>query len=115
MTDVYSFGSLFFPLARPSIVTALLSTLISTRTPFIFSHATDVMPPPNGIFDSVESYEDGLVIKTAPQLSVLNHPATNLFVSHCGANSTCEAIVAGVPILGLPFMADQGEFCHLRE
>lgn len=50
----------------------------------------------------------GLVIHGwAPQLLILNHPSTGIFVSHCGWNSTVEAIVRGVPILAWPIRGDQ--------
>jgi hypothetical protein len=50
----------------------------------------------------------GFVVKSwAPQLDVLRHPATGAFVTHCGWNSTLEAIVAGVPMLCWPLGAEQ--------
>ncbi|KAL6616016.1 hypothetical protein ACP70R_038286 [Stipagrostis hirtigluma subsp. patula] len=50
----------------------------------------------------------GLVVKSwAPQVEVLNHPATGAFVTHCGWNSTLEAITAGVPMLCWPLYAEQ--------
>ncbi|MCD9645377.1 hypothetical protein HAX54_034233 [Datura stramonium] len=50
----------------------------------------------------------GLVIKGwAPQIEILGHQAVGGFLSHCGWNSTLEAIVAGVLILGWPMEADQ--------
>ncbi|CAO2178368.1 unnamed protein product [Urochloa humidicola] len=50
----------------------------------------------------------GFVVKSwAPQVDVLEHPATGAFVTHCGWNSTLEAIVAGVPTLCWPLGAEQ--------
>jgi len=50
----------------------------------------------------------GLVIKSwVPQVDVLNNPAIGAFVTHCGWNSTLEAIAAGVPMLCWPLGAEQ--------
>jgi len=42
-----------------------------------------------------------------PQWEVLCHAKTSVFVSHCGANSTMEALLAGVPMVCSPKKADQ--------
>jgi hypothetical protein len=48
-----------------------------------------------------------LVVPWAPQQAVLCHPSVRLFVTHGGLNSTYEGLAAGVPLLVLPFSADQ--------
>ncbi|MCL2806872.1 MAG: hypothetical protein FWD27_01700 [Coriobacteriia bacterium] len=40
-----------------------------------------------------------------PQLEVLQH--VDVFVTHCGANSTNEALYFGVPMVGMPYLFDQ--------
>ncbi|GJN28751.1 hypothetical protein PR202_gb16913 [Eleusine coracana subsp. coracana] len=50
----------------------------------------------------------GIVVESwAPQMDVLRHPSTGAFVTHCGWNSTLEAITAGVPVLCWPLYAEQ--------
>lgn len=39
--------------------------------------------------------------------AILAHPNVRVFVSHCGINSVHEALAAGTPVVGLPFLADQ--------
>lgn len=61
---------------------------------------------PHGLKEKVG--DRGLIIEGwAPQLSILSHPSTGGFLSHCGWNSTVEAIGLGVPILAWPIRGDQ--------
>uniref|UniRef100_A0A1D1XQB8 Glycosyltransferase n=1 Tax=Anthurium amnicola TaxID=1678845 RepID=A0A1D1XQB8_9ARAE len=50
----------------------------------------------------------GMVVRGwAPQLDVLGHPSTGLFMSHCGWNSCMESLSAGVPMAAWPMHSDQ--------
>ena len=50
----------------------------------------------------------GLIIKGwAPQVLILDHEAVGGFVTHCGWNSTLEAVTAGVPMVTWPMAAEQ--------
>ncbi|XP_046543988.1 UDP-glucuronosyltransferase 2A1-like [Haliotis rubra] len=42
-----------------------------------------------------------------PQLDLLAHPNTKLFITHCGANGQNEAFLQGVPMIGFPIFGDQ--------
>ncbi|MED6125320.1 hypothetical protein PIB30_067429 [Stylosanthes scabra] len=62
-----------------------------------------------------ETKERGLVVTWCPQGKVLMHPAVACFVSHCGWNSTLEAMTAGVPVVALPNWSDQPTNAKLVE
>ncbi|KAH7550525.1 hypothetical protein ACOSP7_024103 [Xanthoceras sorbifolium] len=51
--------------------------------------------------------ETGLVLPWCDQLRVLCHSSVGGFWSHCGWNSTLEAVFGGVPILTFPLFLDQ--------
>ncbi|KAL6595478.1 hypothetical protein ACP70R_047818 [Stipagrostis hirtigluma subsp. patula] len=57
----------------------------------------------------------GLVVDWCNQLEVLSHSAVGCFVTHCGWNSTLEAIALGVPIVAVPNMVDQPTNAYLVE
>lgn len=91
----------------------LASALEESSHPFIW-----VIPKDAGRKGSPDGYfpagldqkvgERGLIIHGwAPQLLILSHESTGGFVSHCGWNSTMEAIGRGVPILAWPLRGDQ--------
>lgn len=45
--------------------------------------------------------------KWLPQLAILTHPKTILFMTHGGLMGTMEALQSSVPMLGIPLFADQ--------
>ncbi|CAL0305193.1 unnamed protein product [Lupinus luteus] len=50
----------------------------------------------------------GMIIKGwAPQVLILNHHSIGAFLTHCGWNSTIEAISAGVPMITWPVHSEQ--------
>nr|GMD20221.1 UDP-glycosyltransferase 74F2-like [Ipomoea batatas] len=51
--------------------------------------------------------EKGLVVTWCPQLDVLSHDAIGCFVTHCGWNSTLEALSLGVAMVAIPVWTDQ--------
>ena len=54
-----------------------------------------------------ETAKRGLVVGWCPQLDVLAHKAIGCFMTHCGWNSTLEALSLGVPMVAMPQWTDQ--------
>lgn len=100
-----SFGSWVSPIGEGK-VNALASTLEALGMPFIW-----VLGPawrrglPEGFNERVAAY--GRVVEWAPQLEVLRHPAVKCYLTHCGWNSTMEAIQCKKPLLCYPIAGDQ--------
>lgn len=57
--------------------------------------------------DRHEKSQKGLVVNWCPQLEVLSNQAIGCFFTHCGWNSTVEALSVGVPMVGMPQWTDQ--------
>ncbi|KAI7746825.1 hypothetical protein M8C21_026258, partial [Ambrosia artemisiifolia] len=62
---------------------------------------------PNEFVNQNNLTEKGLVVAWCRQLDVLAHESIGCFVTHCGFNSTLEAISLGVPVVGMPQWTDQ--------
>jgi len=60
---------------------------------------------PSGFAEEVR--ETGLLVGWSPQLEVLANEAIGCFFTHCGWNSTVEAVSLGVPMIGMPQWTDQ--------
>ncbi|XXG46650.1 hypothetical protein AAC387_Pa02g1441 [Persea americana] len=71
------------------------------------SHPTDgsTQPYPDAFLERVA--DRGLVVSWTPLQNVLAHPSVACFITHCGWNSTMEALANGVPMLCWPYFADQ--------
>ncbi|CAI9777089.1 unnamed protein product [Fraxinus pennsylvanica] len=65
-------------------------------------------------FTSMAS-EKGLVVNWCPQTEVLTHRAVACFMTHCGWNSTLEALSSGVPLIAMPQCVDQTTNAKLIE
>ncbi|CAL5009747.1 unnamed protein product [Urochloa decumbens] len=90
-------------------VAELAAGLEASRRPFIWV-VRERTTTTTGLDAEFEArVEDrGLVIHGwAPQMAILSHRAVGGFVTHCGWNSTLEAISHGVPLVTWPQFGDQ--------
>ncbi|KAL9332013.1 hypothetical protein ACSQ67_001623 [Phaseolus vulgaris] len=99
-------------LTAPQLIELGLALEASQR-PFIwviregrYSEALEKWIEENG-FEERTSSRSLLIRGWAPQLLILSHPAIGGFITHCGWNSTLEAICAGVPMITWPMFGDQ--------
>ncbi|OQV25493.1 putative UDP-glycosyltransferase 73D1 [Hypsibius exemplaris] len=107
-----SFGSLSVPLPKQIYQVGL--ALLSLGKPFILSlpaeHRTHLSQELHAeVSASLLTGRKFLITSWAPQKLILGHSALGVFVSHCGWNSTTEAMYEGVPIVGWPLFGDQSD------
>ncbi|KAL6641147.1 hypothetical protein ACP70R_019328 [Stipagrostis hirtigluma subsp. patula] len=63
---------------------------------------------PEGFEERARAGNRGLLVRGwAPQVAILGHASTGVFLSHCGWNSVLESLAHGVPIIGWPLGGEQ--------
>ncbi|BAF12878.1 indole-3-acetate beta-glucosyltransferase [Oryza sativa Japonica Group] len=101
-----SFGS--FASLGAAQTEELARGLLAAGRPFLWVvRATEEAQLPRHLLDAATASGDALVVRWSPQLDVLAHRATGCFVTHCGWNSTLEALGFGVPMVAMPLWTDQ--------
>ncbi|XP_024526026.1 UDP-glycosyltransferase 85A1 [Selaginella moellendorffii] len=110
-----SFGSM--ATLKANQIEKLALGLESSGQPFLWVMRPNLVSEseaPNFCEDFVvRTKSQGLVISWAPQLQVLKHPSVGGFLTHCGWNSTLEAVCSGVPLLCWPCFAEQHLNCKI--
>ncbi|RRT38485.1 hypothetical protein B296_00045083 [Ensete ventricosum] len=103
-----SFGSIASHSASHLIEIGL--GLEASKRPFVWVIREKEMRPEVARFLS-EGFEErtkGLILRGwAPQVLILSHPSVGGFMTHCGWNSTLEAVSVGVPMLTWAHFFDQ--------
>jgi hypothetical protein len=85
--------------------------------PFLLVLRKDGRQEPDVIrcLDDVVQEGQGLVVEWCDQLEVLSHTSVGCFVTHCGWNSTLEAMALGAPIVAAPSTFEQPTNAYLVE
>ncbi|XP_021280755.1 limonoid UDP-glucosyltransferase-like [Herrania umbratica] len=105
-----SFGSIVF--LKQEQVDEIAHALLNTGLSFLWV----MKPPPKNLGLPTHTLPEGFlekvgdkgkIVQWSPQEKVLTHPSVSCFVSHCGWNSTMEALSSGVPIIAFPQWGDQ--------
>ncbi|XP_022148708.1 putative UDP-glucose glucosyltransferase [Momordica charantia] len=103
-----SFGSVVY--LKQQQVDEIAHGLNNSGLPFLWV----LKPPPKPFHRHVvpdqileELGERGKVVEWSPQERVLRHPSLGCFVTHCGWNSSVEAMSSGVPVVAFPQWGDQ--------
>ncbi|CAL5087321.1 unnamed protein product [Urochloa decumbens] len=100
-----SFGSMAS--LGPDQMSEIADGLYNSGKPFLWVvRATETAKLPEGFADKAKATR-GLIVSWCPQLEVLSHPSVGCFMTHCGWNSTVEALSAGVPMVAMPDWSDQ--------
>ncbi|KAL3728723.1 hypothetical protein ACJRO7_033327 [Eucalyptus globulus] len=89
--------------------------LANSKRPFMWVIRPDVVEGDSAILpeEFLEEVKDrGFLMTWCLQDRVLSHGSIGAFLTHCGWNSTLEAICGGVPLICWPFFAEQQTNCR---
>ncbi|KAH0647153.1 hypothetical protein KY290_033158 [Solanum tuberosum] len=104
-----SFGSL--AIVKAEQMEELAWGLMNSNKNFLWVvRSTEESKLPKNFLEELEltsGNNKGLVVSWCPQLQVLEHESIGCFLTHCGWNSTLEAISLGVPMVIMPQWSDQ--------
>ncbi|KAF6135160.1 hypothetical protein GIB67_035231 [Kingdonia uniflora] len=107
-----SFGSWVGPIGEEKVREIALG-LEAAKMPFIWVLAdTWRKGLPEGYLEKVTSSGNGKVVSWAPQKEILQHDSIGCYLTHCGWNSTTEAIECGKRLLCYPVAGDQFVNCN---
>ncbi|KAK4754488.1 hypothetical protein SAY87_002592 [Trapa incisa] len=82
--------------------------LKSSNIPFLWVvRESEKKKLPAKFLDEIAQSDIGLVVGWCSQLEVLVHKAVGCFMTHCGWNSTLEALCLGVPLIAIAQWTDQ--------
>ncbi|PON74706.1 UDP-glucuronosyl/UDP-glucosyltransferase [Parasponia andersonii] len=105
-----SFGTVVY--LKQEQVDEIAHALLNSGVSFLWV----MKPPPKELEVKLHVLPDGFLEKTgergkvvdwSSQEKVLAHPSVTCFLTHCGWNSTVEALTSGVPVVTLPQWGDQ--------
>jgi hypothetical protein len=93
---------------RDGVIDGVIWSLVSTRSdqfPNLIKSPSGSLIDPSFIFENLHPHIK--IMSYTPQYAILKNENTKLFVSHCGIESSFEAMYLGKPILAIPFFGDQ--------
>ncbi|KAF7333107.1 hypothetical protein MVEN_02376100 [Mycena venus] len=105
-----SFGSLFFPVATPHLLEALVNTLLDLEQPFpfVFALGSEMASLPPELIARINASGRGLACDFwVEQRAILQHGAVGWFLTHGGFNSMTEALTQGIPLIIWPVGGEQ--------
>ncbi|KAJ7092893.1 hypothetical protein B0H15DRAFT_776933, partial [Mycena belliarum] len=105
-----SFGSMFFPIATPQLVVALVETLIALDPPFpfVFALGGKMASLPAELIERANASGKGIICGFwVEQRAILQHAALGWFLTHGGFNSVSESLSQGIPLIVWPTNAEQ--------